>query len=176
MIEILDTTLRDGSQGEGVNFSAVDKLAVARRLAEFGIPLIEGGWPGSNPRDQDFFQQACQIPLGHSQLVAFGATRRKGVRAGEDSSVQALAAAKTSVVTLFGKSWDLHVREALGASLEENLAMIGETVAFMHALGKRVIYDAEHFFDGYKAEPDYALATLGAAGSTSICSRGRRSA
>jgi 2-isopropylmalate synthase len=163
MIEILDTTLRDGSQGEGVNFSAVDKLAVARRLAEFGIPLIEGGWPGSNPRDQEFFQQARQLPLGHSQLVAFGATRRKGVRSGEDASVQALAAAETTVVTLFGKSWTLHVREALGASLEENLAMIGETVAYLHALGRRVIYDAEHFFDGYKAEPDYALATLGAA-------------
>ncbi len=162
-MEILDTTLRDGAQGEGISLSVEDKVAIARRLAAFGIPLIEGGWPGSNPKDAEFFARMRGVDLGASRLAAFGATRRKGLAPEEDPSLRALLEAGTEVVVLFGKSWTLHVLEALETDLEENLAMIWESVAFFRRQGRRVIYDAEHFFDGYKEDPGYALATLEAA-------------
>ncbi|WP_027882829.1 citramalate synthase [Meiothermus rufus] len=172
MIEILDTTLRDGTQGEAVNLSSDDKIAIAKRLAAFGIPLIEGGWPGSNPKDAEFFARMQGVGLGQSRLVAFGATRRKGVCPEEDASVQAMLVAGTPVVTVVAKSWDFHVTEALEVSLEENLAMIEETARYLVAQGRRVIHDAEHFFDGYKANPAYALKTLEAAvrgGADTLC-------
>jgi 2-isopropylmalate synthase len=162
-IELYDTTLRDGTQGEGVSFTSDDKVAIARRLDAFGIDLIEGGWPGSNPRDVDFFLRMRDVPLQHARLTAFGATRRKGVAPEDDANLAALLEAATPVVTVFGKSWPLHVREALGASLDENLAMIADSVAYLRAHGREVIYDAEHYFDGWHADPDYALATLAAA-------------
>lgn len=163
MIEILDTTLRDGTQGQAVSLSSEDKVAIALRLAAFGIPLIEGGWPGSNPKDAEFFERMKGIPLGQSQLVAFGSTRRKGVSPAQDASVQAMLAAHTPVVTVVAKSWDFHVTEALEVPLEENLSMIEETYRYLIEQGRRVIHDAEHFFDGYKANPAYALSTLEAA-------------
>ncbi len=172
MIEILDTTLRDGTQGEAVHLSSDDKIAIAKRLAAFGIPLIEGGWPGSNPKDAEFFARMQGVSLGQTRLVAFGATRRKGVRPEEDASVQAMLVAGTPVVTVVAKSWDFHVTEALEVSLEENLSMIEETARYLVAQGRRVIHDAEHFFDGYKANPAYALATLEAAvrgGADTLC-------
>jgi 2-isopropylmalate synthase len=174
MIEILDTTLRDGTQGEAVSFSSTDKVAIAKRLAAFGIPLIEGGWPGSNPKDAGFFAQMQQVDLGQSQLCAFGSTRRKGSTPQNDPSVQAMLAANTPVVTVVAKSWDFHVSHALGVSLEENLAMIRETHTYLVAQGRRVIHDAEHFFDGYKANPEYALKTLemalqGGADTLALC-------
>ncbi len=153
MVEILDTTLRDGTQGEGVSLSVEDKVAIARRLAAFGVHLIEGGWPGSNPKDAEFFARMKGVDLGEARLCAFGATRRKGLSPEEDPSVLALLEAETPVVVLFGKSWTLHVLEALETSLEENLRMIGETVAFFAERGKRVVYDAEHFFDGTRKTP-----------------------
>ncbi|AEB11704.1 citramalate synthase [Marinithermus hydrothermalis] len=159
-IEVLDTTLRDGTQGEGFVLSTEDKVAIARRLAAFGVPLIEGGWPGSNPKDAAFFQRMKGVDLGAARLVAFGATHRKGLRPEADPSVQALLEARTPVVTLFGKSWTLHVREALGVNLEEHLWMIEATVAHLVRQGRRVIYDAEHFFDGFKEDPAYAMETL----------------
>jgi 2-isopropylmalate synthase len=172
VIEILDTTLRDGTQGEAVNLSSDDKIAVAKRLAAFGIPLIEGGWPGSNPKDAEFFARMKGVTLGDAQLVAFGSTRRKGMKPEDDPSVQAMLEAGTPVVTVVAKSWDFHVREALEVSLEENLHMIEETYRYLVGEGKRVIHDAEHFFDGYKANRDYALQTLGAAvrgGADTLC-------
>ncbi|WP_457637864.1 citramalate synthase [Oceanithermus sp.] len=163
-LEVLDTTLRDGTQAEGVSLSVHDKIAVAEALAEFGIDLIEGGWPGSNPRDADFFaaMKGRSLPNG-ALLTAFGATRRRGIEPADDPSLRALLEAETPVVTIFGKSWTLHVIEALGVGLEENLTMIRESVAFMRAAGRRVVYDAEHFFDGYFEDPAYTLATLEAA-------------
>lgn len=163
-VELLDTTLRDGTQAEGVTLSVRDKVAVAEALAQFGIDLIEGGWPGSNPRDAEFFEamKGRELPRG-ARLAAFGATRRKDLAPEDDPSLAALVEAATPVVTLFGKSWTLHVLEALGVELDANLAMIHESVAFLRAAGRRVVYDAEHFFDGYFEDPAYALATLEAA-------------
>lgn len=172
MVEILDTTLRDGTQGEGFTLSVDDKVAIARRLAEFGIHLIEGGWPGSNPKDAEFFRRMKGVDLGKAKLAAFGSTRRKDLRPEEDPSVLALLEAGTEVVVLFGKTWTLHVFEALETSLEENLRMVEETVRFFAERGRRVIYDAEHFFDGYKEDATYALATLEAAlkgGADTFC-------
>ncbi|MGQ9510458.1 MAG: citramalate synthase [Thermaceae bacterium] len=172
MVEILDTTLRDGTQGEGFTLSVDDKVAIARRLAEFGIHLIEGGWPGSNPKDAEFFRRMKGVDLGKAKLAAFGSTRRKDLRPEEDPSVLALLEAGTEVVVLFGKTWTLHVFEALETSLEENLRMVEETVRFFAERGRRVIYDAEHFFDGYKEDAAYALATLEAAlkgGADTFC-------
>jgi len=163
MVEVLDTTLRDGTQGEGISLSVEDKVAIAKRLAAFGIHLVEGGWPGSNPKDAEFFARMKGVDLGETRLAAFGATRRKGLLPEEDPSVLALLEAETPVVVLFGKSWTLHVLEALETSLEENLRMVEDTVAFFASRGRRVIYDAEHFFDGYEEDPGYALATLEAA-------------
>jgi 2-isopropylmalate synthase len=159
-VYIYDTTLRDGAQREGISLSLPDKLKIAGRLDEFGVHYIEGGWPGSNPKDAEFFQAARTIRWGQARIAAFGSTRKKEGTPETDANIQALVAAETPVVTLVGKSWDLHVYKVLETDLEENLAMIAESVAYFKALGKEVIYDAEHFFDGYKANPEYALLTL----------------
>jgi 2-isopropylmalate synthase len=158
-----DTTLRDGTQGEAVSFSVDDKLIIAQKLDELGIDYIEGGWPGSNPKDKEFFTRARDLELKHSRLTAFGATRFAKNPVEEDRNVLALVEAGTPVVSIFGKTWDLHVKRALGITLEENLKLISETVKYLKNHGKEVVYDAEHFFDGYTADPDYALKTLEAA-------------
>ncbi|MBY0229100.1 MAG: citramalate synthase [Gemmataceae bacterium] len=162
-ISVYDTTLRDGSQGEGVNFSLIDKLAITRRLDELGFDFIEGGYPLSNPKDAEYFREAKKLGLRHARVAAFGMTRRKGVKAEDDTCVRALLEAETPVVTIVGKTWDLHVREVLGTTLEENLRMIGDSLACCKAAGREVFYDAEHFFDGFKHEREYALDTLRAA-------------
>ena len=162
-ILIYDTTLRDGSQGENVSFSVEDKLHITRKLDELGIDYIEGGWPGSNSKDIAFYHRAQELTLKHAKLAAFGSTRHPRNSAAHDRNRQALIEAKTPVVTIFGKTWDLHVKVALGVSLEENLALIRESVEYLKSKGKEVIYDAEHFFDGFKADREYALATLQAA-------------
>ncbi len=163
-ILIYDTTLRDGSQGEGISFSLQDKLNIAERLAEIGIDFIEGGYPLSNEKDVAFFREIKSRDLGETKVCAFGMTRRKSMQAADDPGMQALVAAETPWITLVGKTWDYHATEVLRVTLEENLAMIGESVEF---LGKhsQVIYDAEHFFDGFNANPDYAINTLRAAAS-----------
>src|SRR5206468_2507735 len=162
-VEIYDTTLRDGSQGEGINFSVADKLRIAERIDAFGIHYIEGGWPGSNPKDIEFFGQARRKKFKHAKLAGFGATRRKGVRVEDDDQVRLLLEAGTPVITIVGKTWLLHVKEVLRTTAEENLAMIGDTIRHLKAHGKFVIYDAEHTFDGFSEAPDYALATWQAA-------------
>ncbi|MCX8090541.1 MAG: citramalate synthase [Verrucomicrobiae bacterium] len=162
-VEIYDTTLRDGSQGEGINFSVVDKLRIAEKLDEFGVHYIEGGWPGSNPKDIEFFAQARRRRFRNARLAAFGSTRRKGVPVAKDPQVRLLLEAETPVVTIYGKTSLLHVREVLRCSPEENLAMIRDTVRFLKEHGKFVVYDAEHCFDGYKLDADYARATWQAA-------------
>jgi 2-isopropylmalate synthase len=160
---LYDTTLRDGTQSEGVVVSLADKLRIVRRLDEFGFPYIEGGWPGSNPKDVDFFAAAKGLTLRTARLAAFGATRHKDLRAADDPNLAALIAAETPVVTIFGKSWLLHVRSVLGATPQQNLAMIGDSVSHLALAVPEVIYDAEHYFDGFADDPDYALATLRAA-------------
>ncbi len=160
-----DTTLRDGSQGEAVSFSADDKVLVLHKLDELGIDYIEGGWPGSNPKDKDFFARAKGETLKHARLCAFGATRMARNKVEDDASVNALIEADTPVVSIFGKSWDLHVHRALNITEEENLALITDTVKYLKAHGKEVVYDAEHFFDGYTRNRDFALRTLEAAKS-----------
>ena len=162
-IELYDTTLRDGSQGEGINFSALDKLRIAERLDAFGIHYIEGGWPGSNPKDMEFFSQAAHRKWKNARLAAFSMTRRKGVAVEQDDLMRQILEAQTPVVTIVGKSWLLHVNEVLRATPDENLAMIGDTIRYLKDHGKTVIYDAEHAFDGFKDEPKYALATWQAA-------------
>jgi len=162
-IEIYDTTLRDGTQGHGISFSVADKLRIAERLDAFGVQFVEGGWPGSNPRDIEFFAEAKNRTFTHARLAAFGSTRRKDVSAAADDQVQLLIAAGTPVVTIFGKTSPLHVREVLQTTLDENLKMIADTVRFLKANGKFVVYDAEHCFDGFKEDTPYALATLHAA-------------
>ena len=162
-IALYDTTLRDGTQREGISLSLDDKLKIAQRLDAFGMDYIEGGWPGSNPKDVEFFRRAPSLGLSHARLAAFGSTRRKDSRPADDGNIAALLGAETPVVTLVGKSWELHVSDVLETTLDENLAMIADSVAYCVAQGKEVIYDAEHFFDGYRANPAYALATLEAA-------------
>jgi len=162
-IEIYDTTLRDGTQAESVNFSAEDKCRIAEQLDALGVDFIEGGWPGSNPRDMEFFERAHSLKLSRARIAAFGATRRKNLSCAKDPSIQALLKAKTPVVTIFGKSWALHAREALRITPEENLEIIADTVRYLTARVPFVIYDAEHFFDGYADDPEYALQTLRAA-------------
>jgi len=162
-VEIYDTTLRDGSQGEGINFSALDKLRIAERLDAFGIHYIEGGWPGSNPKDMEFFKQACRRKWKNARIAAFSMTRRKGIAVESDDLMRQILEARTPVATIVGKSWLLHVHEVLRARPDENLAMIADTVRYLKDQGKQVIYDAEHAFDGYKDEPEYALATWQAA-------------
>ncbi|MSR78820.1 MAG: citramalate synthase [Candidatus Taylorbacteria bacterium] len=158
-IEIYDTTLRDGSQGLGINFSVADKLLIAKKLDDFGVQYIEGGWPGSNPKDIEFFKEAQKHTWKNATLAAFGSTRKKNTRVEDDAQVRLLLEADTPVVTIFGKTWLLHVTEVLGTTWGENLVMIGDTVRFLKSHGKFVIYDAEHAFDGYKDNPEYATAT-----------------
>jgi 2-isopropylmalate synthase len=160
---LYDTTLRDGTQGEGFQLSVLDKLRIAERLDAFGIDFIEGGWPGSNPKDVEFFREAKSLKLKHAKLAAFGSTRRANTPVGDDPQVALLLEAETPVVTIFGKSWKLHVTEVLRTTVEENRAMIRDTVAHLVKHGREVMYDAEHFFDGYKDSPEHALSTLEAA-------------
>src|SRR5208283_448872 len=162
-IQIYDTTLRDGSQGENISFSVEDKLLITRKLDSLGVDYIEGGWPGSNAKDVAFFERARELKLHHAKIAAFGSTCHPRHDVAHDKNLQALIAAGTPVVTIFGKTWDLHVKLALGVSLKENLALIRNSVTFLKSHGREVIYDAEHFFDGYKADPAYALETLEAA-------------
>jgi len=162
-IVLYDTTLRDGAQQEGISFSLDDKLGIVRRLDEFGIEYIEGGWPGSNPKDAEFFEIAKKLPLRNSTLTAFASTRRANVSVEDDVTLRALLAAGTPAVAIFGKSWDLHVYKVLRTTLDINLRMIEESVAFLRSHGREVVFDAEHFFDGYKADPEYAFETLRAA-------------
>jgi 2-isopropylmalate synthase len=160
---LYDTTLRDGTQGEGFQLSGLDKLRIAKRLDEFGVDYIEGGWPGSNPKDIEFFREAKGLKLTHAKLAAFGSTRRADTAVEDDPQVRLLLEAETPVVTIFGKSWELQVTEILRTTVEKNQAMIRDTVAHLVKHGREVVYDAEHFFDGYKDSPSHALATLKAA-------------
>jgi 2-isopropylmalate synthase len=174
VLKIYDTTLRDGTQGEGISFSVTDKLRIAEKLDQFGVDYIEGGFPGSNPRDITFFQEAKGLKLRHARLAAFGSTRRAGVKANEDVQLRTLLDSGMPVMTIVGKTWGMHVTEILRTTLEENLAMIEDSARYLVAQGREVIYDAEHFFDGYKADPGYALQTLaaamrGGAGNLSLC-------
>ena len=163
LIKIYDTTLRDGTQGEGVSFSMEDKVRLATRLDALGIHYIEGGWPGSNPKDLRFFRRMQDVSFKHAKLAAFSMTRRAGGSAEADANMQALVAAGAPVATIVGKSWDFHVTEALGTTREENLAMIEDTIAWLRPKMDEVMFDAEHFFDGFRANREYALATLQAA-------------
>jgi 2-isopropylmalate synthase len=160
---VYDTTLRDGSQGEGVNFSLQDKLLLTERLDDLGVDFVEGGYPLSNPKDFEYFQAVRELSLKHAKVVAFGMTRRKNSSPETDTCLKALLDAGTSHVTLVGKTWDFHVTHVLGATLDENLRMIADSVAYCRSKGREVFYDAEHFFDGYRANPEYALRTLKAA-------------
>lgn len=162
-IELYDTTLRDGTQGEGVNFSVEDKLLITIRLDELGFDYVEGGYPLSNPKDFEYFQRAVDLPLKHARVCAFGMTRRRGCQAADDVGMQALLKSRAPVVTLVGKTWDLHVLEVLRVDEAENLAMIRDSVGLIKSEGRRVIYDAEHFFDGYFHNPEFALKTIRAA-------------
>ncbi|MCL2766071.1 MAG: citramalate synthase [Peptococcaceae bacterium] len=162
-VQIYDTTLRDGAQSEGISFSCEDKIRIAQYLDNMGFHYIEGGWPGSNPKDFEFFHRIRDYKMKNARIAAFGSTRRPSATVENDENVLAIVNAQTPVATIVGKSWDFHVTEALGTTLEENLAMIGDTIAYLKSLGKEVIYDAEHFFDGYKANPVYAMETIKAA-------------
>lgn len=163
IVELYDTTLRDGAQGEGISFSVVDKIKICQKLDELGVHFIEGGWPGANPKDMEFFKKASNLKLKNSEVVAFGSTRHANTKVAQDKVLKGLLAANTKTITLFGKTWDLHVTDVLKVSLEENLKMIADSVRYLKSKGRRVIYDAEHFFDGYKANKDYAIKTLKAA-------------
>jgi len=160
---IYDTTLRDGAQCEGLSLSLEDKLRIAQKLDSLGVPFIEGGWPGANPKDVQFFWQLKETPLTQAEVVAFCSTRRPGRTAADDPMLQPILAAGTRWITLFGKSWDLHVTEGLNATLDENLAMVSDTIEYLTRQGRQIIYDAEHWFDGYKHNPEYAIQTLKAA-------------
>lgn len=159
-LEIYDTTLRDGAQAEDVSFSAEDKVLIAQKLDSLGVHFIEGGWPGANPKDIEFFRMIKTIPIKQAEVIAFGSTRKASNPARKDPNLQALLAADTKIITLFGKTWSLHVTDALGISLQKNLALIGDSIAYLRGKGRRVFYDAEHFFDGYKTNSDYALNTI----------------
>jgi 2-isopropylmalate synthase len=162
-VALFDSSLRDGAQAEGISFSVEDKLKILELLDEHGVDYVEAGNPGSNPKDLEFFARASHIVLKHARLAAFGSTRRRDIKVENDDNVQSLLLADTPVIVIFGKSWDFHVTEIIRTSLEENLAMIRDTVAFFKARGKELVYDAEHFFDGYKNNPDYAIKSLQAA-------------
>src|SRR5205823_8747575 len=162
-IQLYDTTLRDGAQREGISLSCGDKLRIARRLDELGVAFIEGGWPGSNPKDAEFFERAREMVWQRAVVTAFGSTCRIGSAPADDANIRALLDARTTVCTVVGKTSTLHVQEVLRTSLEENLRVITESVGYLREHGRRVIYDAEHFFDGYRADPAYALETLRAA-------------
>ncbi|GKS59947.1 citramalate synthase [Nitrospira sp.] len=159
-LEVYDTTLRDGAQSEDVSFSADDKVLIACRLDELGVDFIEGGWPGANPKDIEFFRLIKTVPLKHATVVAFGSTRKASNPVRRDPNLQALLASETGTITIFGKSWPLHVTDALGISLAKNLDLIGESIDYLRSKGRQVFYDAEHFFDGYKMDPEYAIRTL----------------
>src|SRR3989338_3972899 len=161
-IELYDTTLRDGAQTEGISYSVQDKLRITEKLDELGVPVIEGGWPGSNPKDAQYFREVKRLRPKTAKLAAFGSTGRAS-SAARDPNLKALLAAETPIVTIFGKSWDLHARDVLRVSLDENLKLIEDSVAFLKRRGRPVVYDAEHFFDGYKGNRAYALKTLEAA-------------
>ncbi len=162
-VKIYDTTLRDGTQGEGISFSVTDKLLITEKLDQFGVDYIEGGFPGSNPRDITYFQEVRSLKLKHARLAAFGSTRRANIKASEDAQLKTLLDSGMPVLTIVGKTWTLHVTEIIRTTLEENLAMIEDSARYLTAQGREVIYDAEHFFDGYRANPDYAMQTLAAA-------------
>jgi len=159
-VKIYDTTLRDGSQAEGVSFTVEDKIRIAHKLDELGVHYVEGGWPGSNPRDIDFFEKANRAQFSQARITAFGSTRYPDKKVEDDTVLQALLKTETSVVTIFGKSWDLHVEKALATTLDENLRMIFESVAYLKKQREEVLFDAEHFFDGYKNNPEYALKAV----------------
>lgn len=163
LVKIYDTTLRDGTQGEGINFSMEDKVRIALRLDALGVHYIEGGWPGSNPKDVRFFQRMTEVKLKTAKLAAFGSTRRPNTKASDDANLQRLLEAKTPVVTIYGKTWDFQVIEALNTTLEENLAMISDSVTFLKPHVEEVVYDAEHFFDGFRDDPKYAIECVTAA-------------
>ncbi len=172
MVSIFDTTLRDGAQSEGVSFSPEDKIEILRRLDDFGIDFVEGGWPSANPKDDEFFRRAREVDLRHAKLVAFGSTRHSGTTAANDPNLSSLIDCGTEWVCIFGKSWDLHALKALNVTLEENLEMVRDSVAHLVAHGKRVIFDAEHFFDGYAHNREYAmevLRTAAKAGADWLC-------
>ncbi len=162
-IELYDTTLRDGAQSEGISFSVTDKLKICEKLDLLGVHFIEGGWPGANPKDMEFFKKAKNLMLKNSRIVAFGSTCRAKTKASQDRILKGLLSAGTKHVTIFGKSWDLHVKDVFKVDLDENLRMISDSIAFLKSKGKTVFYDAEHFFDGYKGNKEYALKTLKAA-------------
>ncbi|MCD5406577.1 MAG: citramalate synthase [Desulfotomaculum sp.] len=162
-VQIYDTTLRDGAQGEGISLSVADKIKIALKLDEMGFHYIEGGWPGSNPKDSQFFKEIATCTLSNAKIAAFGSTRKLGIAVEQDANLKAILAAGAPVATIFGKSWDFQVTEALKTTLAENLAMIEQSIAYLKSKHLEVIYDAEHFFDGYKANRDYALATIQAA-------------
>src|SRR4030067_3383565 len=162
-IEIYDTTLRDGAQAEEVSFTLEDKLRIVEQLDNLGIHFIEGGCPGANPKDSKLFQEVKLINLKKSRIVAFGSTRKVSNKAKGDPNIEALLDAETSHIAVVGKSWDFHVTEALGAPLKQNSDMISDSIAYLKSKGKFVFFDAEHYFDGYKANPEYALQTLKAA-------------
>jgi len=157
---LYDTTLRDGTQGENVSFTAEEKIKIAKRLDDAGMHYIEGGWPGSNPRDKKFFELAKDIEFKTARLTAFGSTRKPGIDVKKDHNIAALLESDTPTVTIFGKSWDLHVLQVMNNTLEENLAMIRDSVEYLKTNNREVIYDAEHFFDGFKNDKDYAMQTL----------------
>ncbi len=163
VVEVYDTTLRDGTQMEGMSLSCEDKVRIAEHLDALGVTFIEGGWPGSNPKDVEFFERARDIDWANVTIAAFGSTCKAELRAEDDKQLQTLLAAHTPVCTIFGKTWNMHVTEVLRTSLEENLRMVEESVGFLRGNGRRVIYDAEHFFDGFKSDSEYALETLRAA-------------
>ena len=163
MIQIYDTTLRDGTQWEGLSLSGVDKIRIARKLDELGVAFIEGGWPGSNPKDVEFFERARDIQWEHALIAAFGSTCRVKGGPEDDANIKALLDSHAPVCTVVGKSWTLHVTEVLRTTLDDNLRIIEHSLAYLKAQDRRVVYDAEHFFDGYKADPKYALETLAAA-------------
>jgi len=159
-ITIYDTTLRDGSQTEGISFTLNDKLKISEKLDDLGVHYIEGGWPGSNPKDKAYFKEIKKQKLKHAKIAAFGSTRRANIKASEDINLQELVKSQTDTITIFGKTWDLHVTDVIKTTLDENLKMIADSVGFLKKKKKEVFYDAEHFFDGYKRNPAYALKTL----------------
>ena len=167
-VSILDSTLRDGAQAEGISFSPEDKLKIVKALDDAGVAYIEAGYPSSNPKDLEIFHAVKRLELKSAKITAFGSTRRKGIRPEDDKNIQALLAADTAVIAIVGKCWDFHVTDIIHASLDENLCMIGDTIRFLKARGKEVIFDAEHFFDGYKSNPEYAAACLKAAAEAGV--------
>ena len=171
-IYVYDTTLRDGTQGEGVAFSSDDKLKIVKMLDDLGVDYIEAGTPASNPKDRELFEKIAELSLSHAKVAAFGSTHRFGVDVKKDGGIKALLDAKTPVVAIFGKAWDLHVSEVLHASIDENITVIGDTVSYLKSHNREVIFDAEHFFDGYKNNQEYALKVLIAAkeaGADTLC-------